>query len=212
MLMAEVLRRVQRLKRSKSQRGASAVEAAFIAPLFFAFIFGIFELSLYLLDVNAIRNATRIGAHEGSNSARDALADYNVIRSTLGAISNMANSIDGIIIFKAPASNSTVPAACIAALDSHSAGVANVCNVYLSYQVKTLDPLHFGFTPISNADPTLWDRMWPATGRNDSLSGTDRPDLLGVYVRAHHKSLTGVLPARVLNASVVNEIEPQRAE
>ncbi len=198
--------------KSRSERGATATEAALVAPLFFALLFGVVEASMYLLDVNAIRNATRIAAHEGANSARNALADYNLLKSSRGALGGMANRIDGVIVFKAGAPNATVPSTCIAALDTGAAGVDGICNVYTAGQIATLDPLHFGYTVGSNEDATLWDRNWPATGRRDSLSGTTRPDLLGVYVRVKHQSLTGVLPAKTLTASVITEIEPQRAE
>ena len=198
--------------RNPHERGATATEAALVAPMFLALLFGIVEASMYLLDVNAIRNATRIAAHEGANSARDALADYNLIKSSRGAFNGMANRIDGVIVFKASAPNATVPATCVAALDTGAAGVAGICNVYTAAQIAVLDPLHFGYTVGSNEDAALWDRHWPATGRRDSLSGTTRPDLLGVYVRVKHHSLTGVLPAKTLTASVINEIEPQRAE
>jgi hypothetical protein len=197
---------------TRKERGATATEAALVAPLFIALLFGIVETSVYLLDVNAIRNATRISAHEGANSARDSLADYNLIKSSLGALSGMANRVDGIVVFKAANPGDVVPSACVDALNNHDAGVPGRCNVYAADQISALDPLHFGYAVGSNEDATLWDRNWPATGRRDSLSGTTRPDLLGVYVRVKHRSLTGVLPTKTLVASVINEIEPQRAE
>ena len=44
------------------QRGAAAVEFALLAPLFFAFLFGIIEMARVLYLMNAATEATRLGA------------------------------------------------------------------------------------------------------------------------------------------------------
>ena len=44
------------------QRGVAAVEFALLAPLFFAFLFGIIEMARVLYLMNAATEATRLGA------------------------------------------------------------------------------------------------------------------------------------------------------
>ena len=55
------MRRAIRLNHS-SQRGVAAVEFALLAPLFFAFLFGIIEMARVLYLMNAATEATRLGA------------------------------------------------------------------------------------------------------------------------------------------------------
>lgn len=45
-----------------NQRGVAAVEFALIAPLFFAFLFGVIEMGRVLYYMNAATEATRLGA------------------------------------------------------------------------------------------------------------------------------------------------------
>lgn len=49
----------------KNQKGASAVEFAFIAPLLFVLLFGIVEFGFLLYDQVMITNASREGARAG---------------------------------------------------------------------------------------------------------------------------------------------------
>lgn len=55
---------IQRLitKPSRSRRGATIVEFAFVVTIFFMFLFGIFEYCRYLLTLHVTTNATREGA------------------------------------------------------------------------------------------------------------------------------------------------------
>jgi Flp pilus assembly protein TadG len=53
------------MKRIKCQKGAAAVEFAFLAPLLFVIVFGIIEFSVLLFDKQVITNASREGARYG---------------------------------------------------------------------------------------------------------------------------------------------------
>ncbi len=70
--------------RSRSQRGASAVEFALIAPILIVLVFGIIDFGLYINAASVVGNATREGvraASLGASSAeiatvvRDAMSD-----------------------------------------------------------------------------------------------------------------------------------------
>ncbi len=194
-----------------NERGGAVVEAALVLPLFIALIFGIVEISMYLYDLNAIRAGARQAARVASVSATDAYADYNALVQSRQSVANMANKIDGVIIFRADTAGSTVPPECILALDAGSDGVADKCNVYTAAKYWNADQLNFGFDSGSNADNTLWDRRWAPTGRNDAITETTNADFVGVWVRVIHHSATGIIPTKPLTAAFVFQIEPQRA-
>jgi hypothetical protein len=196
------------------ESGASVVEAALILPLFLFLIFGVLELSLYLFDVNAIRGGARQAARTASVSASSAFADFNALTASRQSLANMANKIDGVIIFRAETAASTIPPACIAALDNGLEGVdtgTTRCNVYDVTKYWNADKLNFGFDAGTNPGPALWDRFWPPTDRNDAITDTQGADFVGVWVRVTHHSATGLIPRRQLTSSFVFQIEPQRA-
>jgi hypothetical protein len=195
----------------KQENGATIVEAALILPVFLFLILGIIEVSLYLLDTNAVRNGARQAARVASTSATDAYADYSALRQSKQSLSNMTNSVDAVIVYKAATPSSKVPTECITALNAGDDGVDGKCNIYNSTKFKTADKLNFGFDLGSNPDASLWDRRWPPTGRNDSITETSRTDFVGVWVRVQHESMTGLIPRRALTATNVFQIEPQRA-
>ena len=201
---------------SQREGGATVVEAALVLPLFLALIFGIVEISLFLYDINAIRAGSRQGGRIASVSATDAYADFNALIASRQSLANMANKIDGVIIFRAPTAASPVPPECIAALDADLTtlapkGVPDKCNVYNASQYWNLDQLNFGFDVGSNPDPTLWDSNWAPTGRNDAITETSNADFVGMWVRVVHHSATGIMPMKPLTATFVFQIEPQRA-
>jgi TadE-like protein len=213
MLLATVRKkRQQRTRRSES--GASLVEAALILPLFLFLILGIIEVSLYLLDTNAVRNGSRQAARVASTAATDAFADLKALRQSRQSLSNMTNSVDAMIIYRAVKPSDSVPAECLAALESGQPGVATAtaaCNIYDATKYRTADQLNFGFDLGSNNDMALWDRFWAPTGRNDSITEAGGADFVGVWVRVQHESLTGLIPKRALTSNTVFQIEPQRA-
>ena len=193
------------------ERGASVVEAALITPLFLLLVFGIIEVGSYLFDLTSVRAAARDGAREGSASASDATADRNVLVIARRGLGGVKNHIDGIIVFKATSSSSVVPPSCVAALASGLRGVADLCNIYRKADLVNPDILNFGTAAQDCAAGTKWDRCWPATERNDVLTRTSSPDFLGVYIRADHRSISGIIPVRTVTASIIVPLEAQRA-
>ena len=68
----------------KNQKGASAVEFAFIAPLLFVLLFGIVEFGFLLYDQVMITNAAREGARAGIifKNPRPTLAEITTVVDT----------------------------------------------------------------------------------------------------------------------------------
>ncbi len=196
-----------------TERGASAVEAALVAPLFFLFIFAIIEFGVFLFNANNVTNASRAGARASSSWAASPLADYNILRAANRSLGSLATNLDAVIVFKAPSANATVPSACVAAIPTASRGIADTCNIYRAADVRALDETNFGWsdlnTPLQNAGK--WDTEWPATKRVEEVTGTISPDWVGVYVQANHRSLSGVVPSKKIRKTSVAQIEPQRA-
>ena len=212
LLIVAVARRVTRRK-NEVERGASAVETALIAPLFFLFLFAIIEFGVFLFNTNQVSNASRDGAREASTWAAAPLADYNILRRANKSLGSMAARIDAVIVFKADGANSKVPAACVAAIATTSRGIPDLCNIYRPTDLRSLDGTNFGWSDLNTVAENAgkWDEAWPATKRVEEITGAVDPDWVGVYVQANHKSLTGVIPPRKIYKTSIAQIEPQRA-
>jgi hypothetical protein len=192
------------------ERGAAAVEAAMILPLFVVLIFGIIEVGSMFLNLSAVRNASREAARQASASASSPTADQEALFTARKSLSTLVGSLEGIIIFKAATLNDKVPTSCLTALHTGApVPVGTFCNVYHANQVRNPDITHFGAATVG--DPLLWDGKWPAQLRNDSLSTTQIPDLVGVYVELRHAGATGLLPKRTIRSLNIFQLEPQRS-
>ena len=74
------------------QRGVAAVEFALLAPLFFAFLFGIIEMARVLYLMNAATEATRLGARVAVVCDK---IDYNPATYT-AIVSRMQDILPGL--------------------------------------------------------------------------------------------------------------------
>jgi TadE-like protein len=200
-------------RKPRNEGGASAVEAALVAPLFFAFVFAIVEFGVFLFNANSVTNASRAGAREASTWAASPLSDFNILKAANRSLGSLATGLDAVIVFKGTGANAVVPIDCVDAIPTSSRGIAGVCNIYRSDDLKALDEANFGWsdlnTPLENAGK--WDTTWPATKRIEEVTGTVSPDWVGVYVQANHRSLSGVVPSKKIRKTSVAQIEPQRA-
>ena len=199
--------------KGERERGASVVEAAIVAPLFFLFVFAIIELGVFLFNANAVSNASRDGAREGSTWAAGPLADFNILKAANRSLGTMAARTDAVIVFRATSANDSVPSACVASIPTASRGIADVCNIYRFADLKMMDETAFGWSDLNTPAENIgkWDVNWPATRRIEEVTGMVDPDWVGVYVQANHKSLSGVVPSRKIRKTSIARIEPQRA-
>ena len=200
-------------RRGNRESGASAVEAALVAPLFLLLIFAIIEFGVFLFNANSVTNASRAGVRASSTWAAGPLADFNILRAANRSLGSLAANLDAVIIFKGDTPNASVPTLCVDAIPTASRGIADRCNIYRANDLRNLSEADFGWsdlnTPIENAGK--WDTAWPATKRVEEVTGTISPDWVGVYVQANHKSFSGVVSSRKIRRTSVAQIEPQRA-
>jgi Flp pilus assembly protein TadG len=198
----------------REQRGSVVVEFALLAPLIFLILFGIIEFGFVLKDSLTLTYMTRAGARAGADAgnASNPSADYQILNALKGASGSLGSQIQGVIIFKATGTSSTLPTGCTIG----SAGVSGECNVYSATQISELQsnynnqlsayPNSFGC-----ANSSSWDYQWCPGTRIVSQSGNNGagPDYLGVYVVAHHSNITGFFHSMTLTDTSVFQLEPQ---
>jgi Flp pilus assembly protein TadG len=71
------------MNRCNKRRGASAVEFALVAPIFFAFVLGIIEIGRGFMVINQVNNAARFGARAGVISGTSRATITSVTKATL---------------------------------------------------------------------------------------------------------------------------------
>jgi Flp pilus assembly protein TadG len=195
--------------RRRRERGATLVEAAIVAPLFFMLIFGVVEAGWDFFKRDSTTNMSVVGARAGAGSANDSLADYNVLQAVKGASAGISPSaIKVIVVYRATSASDTVPSACKTASVTNTSTTRG-CNRYTGSDLS-LTSDQFGCT--GPPGPTVKkDSYWCPTTRKAALSGTNGPpDYVGVYVDASGASLTGVFgPILTLKSDTVMRIEPR---
>ena len=84
----------KRTRSAPRERGAVLVEAAIIAPIAIALVFGAMELGYAYYGKLTVEHMSIAGARAGSGSANDYLADYNTLQAvaTPGPASARARS------------------------------------------------------------------------------------------------------------------------
>lgn len=194
------------------ERGASLVEAAFITPVFFTLIFGIFEVGLLFRNSLTTNNAAQQGARSASVSGNDPDADYLIIRSIDHGMQAMnLQDLDFVVVFKADGPTDTVPAACLTASQTYDAAnpAAPACNRYTAadFFKEIEDPVTGVATGNFRCEPAAIDRYWCPSDRSTSL--TAGTDYLGVYVQTNHRFITGLFAAnRDLSETRIIRLEP----
>jgi Flp pilus assembly protein TadG len=182
----------------RGERGVALVEAAIVTPLLLLLVFGIIEFGFLFKDSLTLANASRAGARVGSAAGTDPLADWDILQAVKGASGSLTN-VQQVVVFKATGANGSVPSNC-----TGSVGVSGLCNVYSAADFNV------DATTFQSASYTK-DNYWASSARVTSLSSTNGPDYLGVYVKAQHTSvLTIVVPSRTITDTVVMRLEPTR--
>lgn len=163
------------------ERGATLVEGALVAPLFFLLIFSILEFGLVFRQYLTMSTADRNGTHAASTAGNAAQADYVTLQAIKKSSTTIKTSeIAAIVIFKAsgPAAsiNDVTLQACL------TASVAGVCNRYTATDLAR--PVgDFGNCSLGSASP---DRFWCPTTRVVAASGP--PDYIGVYITTRYQA------------------------
>jgi len=176
------------------ERGAVLVEAAIIAPILIALVFGTMEMGYAYYGKLTVEHMSIAGARAGSGNANDYLADYNTLLAVKDAKTGMGTSaITKIVIYRATGPGDRVPSACKSAAVTNTTSVRG-CNYYTG---SDLSRPSTDFGCVGPPGPTnKIDQYWCPTTRKAALLGTNPtkgpPDYLGVYVEGVHQNLVGL--------------------
>lgn len=195
--------------RGGTESGASLVEAAIVAPLFFALVFGVIEIAYAWFGRMTVEHMSVVGARSGSGEADEVLADYAILQSIANAAAGIGvDAVDVVVVYRATGPGDRVPAACKATSVYDAPGVRG-CNRYTGADLRR-DPEDFGCVgPPGPVDKI--DRYWCPTTRKTALQGANGPpDYIGVYVEATHDNVIGRFgPTLTFRSDTVIRIEPR---
>jgi Flp pilus assembly protein TadG len=198
-------------RRSLRERGAILVEAAIIAPIAIALVFGAMELGYAYYGKLTVEHMSIAGARSASGSANDYLSDYNMLQAIKDAKGGIgASSITKIVIYRATGAGDRVPTACKTASVVNSSTTRG-CNFYTGADLA-LASTNFGC--VGPPGPTTKkDNYWCPTGRKSALLATNNngpPDYVGVYVVGTHRNLVGLFGKTfTFSNDTVIRIEPR---
>lgn len=200
-----------RFDRRARERGAVLVEAAIVAPIAFALVFGAMELGYAYYGKLTVEHMSIAGARAASGSADDYLADYNTLKAVNDARTGMgASQITKIVIYRATGPSDRVPTACKTASVANSATTRG-CNFYTGADLASPSS-EFGCVgppgPASKKD----DPWCPTTRKSAMLptNGNGPPDYVGVYVVGVHNNLIGLFgKSFTFSNDTVIRIEPR---
>jgi len=185
---------MQRLRPTRRDDGAVAVEAALIFPVLILLVFGMIEFSLLLRDYVTVNSAVRTGARTASSEPRVATMPQDTADAIERAGSAMPkNNIDFIYVYKAndkgfPGANgNTTMAGC--------PGTACVKFVWNDLAGRFNDDI---------------TGSWNATTIN-ACPGDAQAQAVGVYMQATHKAITGLFGTSFkVSDRAVMKFEPLR--
>ena len=207
--MSTLVPRSRARRRAGGDRGAVVVEAAIVLPLLFMIVFGVLEIGSALKSYSGAANAVRAGGRMATEAAGipDGEIEYIVIWH---ASSTGEQPPPGCRPTALSSPNSTSSGVTDGGNDAIGA-----CNVYhrpadpggafdmATGEAAQVPNYYFGCT--GPTDP-LWsnkvDCLWPSKNRKTTITPrgeappagqTGQPDYVGVYIRAQHGYVTGVL-------------------
>jgi hypothetical protein len=221
------------------ERGGVLVEAAIILPILLTIIFGIFEIGGALKSYSGAANAVRAGGRMASVAGNDVDADRAILERMAREAAGVADGeIEYIVIWHASSTGEEPPSACRPAAQAapntvsvgQAGGAGVACNIYHRPQApggafdmatgRASNPpaFYFGCTDIAQSS-TKVDCFWQAKDRKTTVTPRGEtpppgesasPDYVGIYVRAEHDYITGVLGSTLtITDASVNLIEPQ---
>jgi hypothetical protein len=172
----------------REERGAIAVEFAIAASLLVMLFFGILEIGMLLRSRSVITDASREGARVAAALPRTEGFQDNSLAAIIGVVnSQKTNPIDYVVLYRA---------------DPATGG-------------------HYAGQDIESCTDSCWRYEWKsgafeqklgATWDADSISacgGVSDTDWLGVYVRGHQTSVTGLVGGdRSFTDTTIMRFEP----
>jgi hypothetical protein len=158
-------------------RGAVAVEAALLLPIFFLLLFGIIEWALFMRDSLSVTEASRVGVRTASALPREPGFTQLTVNAMQRAGSAVPRStIDFVLVYKAnaagfPGPNGNTTMTCT--------GWESTCDRFV------WDGTAFVLSPAT----TPWD--YRTVNACPTAASGGPPDNVGVHVQVTHRWLTG---------------------
>lgn len=194
----------------KRERGAALVEAAFVTPVFFALIFGIFELGLLFRTDLTTSNAAQQGARAASVSGQQAHADYLTLRSIEHGLQALtSDQFDFAVVFRATGPDDVVPSQCLTSSQTYPGGNAVGCNRYVAADLAlAIDDVNGDDAGNFRCSVTAVDRYWCPVDRETSI--TAGVEYVGVHVQTKHRFITGLFGSgKDISETVILRLEPE---
>lgn len=172
----------------RRERGAAAVEAAFVVPLLVFITIGMLEFGLYWQQSHTYNEAARSAARIGATLAREPDYHQAMIDELSGAMAGLpVDSVQRVTIYNAdPATGDPI------------SGDVDTCSVQC-YRF-TWNETTETFSQVSGPEWEPLDQA--ACGREGHT------DYLGVHVQGSYTSLTGMIGTRTIRESTVLRLEP----
>lgn len=195
--------------KTRESRGAAAIEAAIVTPVFFMLVLGICEIGLAMNDYLALSSAVRAGSRTASASGDDLYADYNTVTRTLREAAALdEGDIQAIVIYKAPGFGAgpwTDPTDPDISCTFHS--VDDLCNHYTASDWNR--PREQWGCLASTPGGASPDIDWCPTDRKVSLAD-EGSDYVGVWMKIEHRWVTKMFGnVATLTDSSVIRLEPR---
>jgi hypothetical protein len=168
------------------EKGAAAVEAALVTPLIVFLLFAILEAGNYAYSYLAVQDFAADAVRTGTISRNQDEADRLILASVgenLGVLKR--SSIERIVIYKASSPDSDPPPGCLSGPAVSQPALD--CSVYGADDIETL--------------PSVLDCGWCGAERRAG-------DLLGLWIRFDHESLTGMFDMLSFTEHKILPIEP----
>jgi Flp pilus assembly protein TadG len=219
-------RRSERIARGETcsgDKGVILIETAMCVTFLMGLLVATFELGMGWRTSITNSNAARAGARVAASQGQGYQADYSALLSISAGLNSVSRAtINRVVIFKATAGSTTVPAACLAAnamptSTGSPGGVSGVCNVYSAAQVtgianNSITAASFGsgvspYTASAACRSTALDKNWcPFVRANVQSAGLDN---VGVYVQVSTLTYTKMFGTSfTITDSEIMQVEP----
>lgn len=192
------------------QRGAALIEAAFVTPVFFLLVLGLFDGSYALFGDHVVRGAAASGARTASALANEPNTDFRVLAAVRRDVGSLGRAnLVRVVVYNSSGLGSPPTESC-----RNGTPQANVCNVYQGADLD-LNPNPATYDFCNAPSPSrYWCPPNRATTLNEKAIPPRYPSYVGVWVLVRHEPVVGVIidAGRTISHHSVLRIEPRTAE
>lgn len=175
-------------RRPRGERGATTVEFALVAPVFFFIVFAGIEMGFMFRANLSVEDMTRNATRVASIVRDDPDADQAILAEIDARTGSLNGEILSVVIFSANSLQDGMPAGCI----TPTGGLMDISGVCNSYSAAEVSSVASGSTPVRTAYDASTRNQW---------------DVIGVAIRYRQDSVTGVIDGITFEATTVEVIE-----